>query len=171
MHKFLVDGNQFNESRVQSALQRLRKAVGTSGQLRQGRIDSFFGPKRGRECREDANVAGPIVGTQKPGRLEGTAQKRHLEGTVDGNGSPPPHKISRKASPSQLSSSADSSLQPEGEAAWSCSQCTFNNHAHLPYCEMCSSPREPLDLGVKRRAFEKDDVHFNPGEAVTAEHP
>ena len=42
------------------------------------------------------------------------------------------------------------------DTRWSCVACTFDNHADLPFCEMCSTPKAGGKRTVRRSANEKN---------------
>mmetsp|Transcript_3720 Transcript_3720/g.9582 ORF Transcript_3720/g.9582 Transcript_3720/m.9582 type:complete len:540 (+) Transcript_3720:167-1786(+) len=169
LRNLLVEKYQFSVSRVDSALDRLRRTRGFGGPAHQRRIESFFRPApqhRGsliaspkvqpkRKHGEDEQVGTPdrskiFRPAPQPGSLIASPQARPKREDVD------------ERQDEAADSSRQQHMMPEGsssvpgmkvsgaelvEAArcdtspWACSRCTFANAPELPYCEMCEAER------------------------------
>jgi len=167
LHALLVEQYQFNVSRVDSALDRLRKTRVYGGPAQQRRIETYFKPA-----------------AQQPGSFTASPQaqpkRKHSEEedrTVDSNkqqclasessSSIPGTRNSRP----ELVGGAPCPAESSGQSFWACSRCTFANASELPYCEMCEAERiesqcEPSSSSSSR--LHKEAFSFPPSAETPA---
>ena len=111
MRQLLVEKHQFSSSRVDTMVERLRKALAPGGAASNRRIESFFSasPKRRRTAERP-----PIPVVSGDSGDEVVVCDDIVEIPVEA---------------------------AEHESEWNCEKCTFCNHAKLSSCEMCQHPR------------------------------